>query len=199
MTIPRTALLALTACVALLAACARQDQPAAQPGADATAQGPADDGIAGRAMREVRDGLATHNLELSGKDSLPKAEITPQGDLLVGGDKIAVDATQRALLLRYRAAIINVAGTGAGIGVQGAGFGMQAAGKALRGAFTGNGDRVGEEIEAEARKFEQRALAICDRLPPLLRTQQQLAASLPAFRPYATMDQSDIDDCRDDH
>ena len=32
----------------------------------------------------------------------------------------------------------------------------------------------------------------------MLATQQQLAAALPAFKPYATMEQADIDDCADD-
>ena len=36
---------------------------------------------------------------------------------------------------------------------------------------------------------------LCTRLPPLLATQNQLAASLPEFKPYASMTQTDIDDC----
>ena len=32
----------------------------------------------------------------------------------------------------------------------------------------------------------------------MMATQQKLAASLPAFKPYATMTQEDIDDCADD-
>jgi hypothetical protein len=193
MTLARIAtVLSLAACMALPAACTRQDQPA--NAADAKAG--ADAGIAARTVGKVRDGMATHNLALSSDNGAPKAEITPQGDLLVGGDRVAIDDAQRALLLRYRGQLIDVASAGAEIGVQGANFGMKAAGKALAGALTGNGDRVDEEIEAQAREFEKRALVICDRLAPLLGTQQQLAGSLPAFRPYATMDQSDIDDCR---
>lgn len=194
MTLPRiAAVLALAACAALPVACARQDQ-SAKP-ADATAQPRS--GIAASTVRKVRDGMAAHNLALSADNGAPKAEITPQGDLLVDGDKVAVDDAQRALLLRYRERLIDVASAGAEIGVQGADFGMKAAGKALVGAFTGNGDRVEKEIDAQAREFEKRALVICDRLPPLLETQRQLSESLPAFRPYATMDQSDIDDCRE--
>jgi hypothetical protein len=30
----------------------------------------------------------------------------------------------------------------------------------------------------------------------MVKTQQELAASLPAFKPYANLEQSDIDDCR---
>jgi hypothetical protein len=153
--------------------------------------------MAGKTMDKIRTRMETHNLTLSNDDDrLPRAEITPLGDLLIDGKAVAVDDAQRALLLAYRKKIIDVATAGADIGMQGADFGMQAAGKALRGAFSGNGDEVEKEIQAQAREFEQRARRICDHLPPLLETQRQLAAQLPEFKPYATMDQSDVDDCR---
>ena len=50
---------------------------------------------------------------------------------------------------------------------------------------------------AEAEQLKARAAKICDQLPALLATQQQLAAAVPAFKPYATMDQGSIDKCRD--
>ena len=39
---------------------------------------------------------------------------------------------------------------------------------------------------------------ICRSLPALYETQQQLARSLPEFRPYATLDAHEIDDCMDE-
>ena len=39
-------------------------------------------------------------------------------------------------------------------------------------------------------------MKLCDQLQPMLKTQQDLATSLPAFKPYANLKQSDIDDCR---
>ena len=53
-------------------------------------------------------------------------------------------------------------------------------------------------VEAEAEKIKQEARVICTQLPAMLETQQALAASLPAFKPYATMTQADIDECLDD-
>ncbi|HVI60183.1 MAG TPA: DUF2884 family protein [Luteimonas sp.] len=191
----RSLAFALTACLPLLGACGRHDQPPARPanGAPHSAIG----AMAGKTMDKMRTRMETHNLTLSNDDDrLPRAEITPRGDLLIDGKAVAVDDAQRALLLAYRGKIIDVATAGADIGMQGADFGMQAAGKALRGAFSGNGDQVEKEIQAQAREFEQRARRICDHLPPLLETQRQLAAQLPEFKPYATMDQSDVDDCR---
>ena len=53
-------------------------------------------------------------------------------------------------------------------------------------------------MEAEGKKIEAEALKLCHRLPALLASQQTLSASIPAFKPYATMTQSDIDDCGKD-
>jgi hypothetical protein len=36
---------------------------------------------------------------------------------------------------------------------------------------------------------------ICQRLPQVLESQQQLATSLPQFRPYASIERNDIKDC----
>ena len=69
-----------------------------------------------------------------------------------------------------------------------------AAGEAIKGIFSGNTDQIEQRVNAEAKKLEERATQICDQLPALLATQQQLAAAIPEFKPYATMDQSDIDE-----
>ncbi len=53
-------------------------------------------------------------------------------------------------------------------------------------------------IQAEAQKIKAQARKLCDRLPAMHATQQQLAAALPEFRPYATMTEEDIADCRKD-
>lgn len=42
-------------------------------------------------------------------------------------------------------------------------------------------------------------MKICDRLPGLYKAQQDLAAALPAFQPYASMDEGDAEDCRTSH
>ena len=166
-----------------------------------------------QAMAEAREKLATENITLNGKDggmligrhtigshdpNLPKAEITPQGDFLIDGKAVAVNDAQRRLLLEYRGHIIDIAGIGMSIGAKGADLGMRAAGEAVKGIFTGNADQVGQKIEAEAEKLKVEAMAICTQLTPLLASQNALAAALPEFKPYARMEQSDIDECMDD-
>ncbi|MGN7725040.1 hypothetical protein ACTJIL_04340 [Luteimonas sp. 22616] len=196
----KTHVIALLACLLLAGGCQRQQatDTHASAGDDASqdASPSAISRVVAKAMDRAREQMATRNLTISDDNGGTKAEITPQGDLLVGGDKVEVTDQQRALLVEYRSDVIAIATAGADIGAQGADFGLRTAGKALRGALSGNGDQVEAEIEAEARKFEAHARKICDRLPPLFDTQQQLAAQLSAFKPYATMTQSDIDDCR---
>jgi len=208
--------LALLASISL-SACS---QPASTPGSTPAAQAgqPANRSFIGeqvdRAMDAARKELRENNLALnngvqinvnghrvsSPGDNLPKAEITPQGDLLIAGKPVTINADQRQQLLTYRNQIIGIAEAGMAIGTQGADI----AGKALQGVgeaiFGGDqGQRNFEaRMEAEGKKIEAQAKLLCNRLPPLLATQNQLADSLPEFKPYATMTQSDIDDCGKD-
>lgn len=169
-----------------------------------------------KGMREARQELETSNLNLNGgvhvkvngkgvwsddgDDNLPKAAITPQGDLLIDDKAVAIDDGQRAMLLDYRKRVINVAGAGMSIGTQGAELAGKAMSEALANVFK-SGDKKDFEsrMEGEGRKIEAQAKLLCNQLPDMLDSQNKLAASLPAFKPYAKMDQGDIDDCMDDH
>lgn len=144
---------------------------------------------------EVRQELATENIDISDSDDGSDAEITPKGDLLVNGQQVEITAEQRALLLQYREHIANIAVTGASIGMQGASLATSAMSKAFSGVLGGDTEQMEKEIEAEAKKIAQQAQKICELMPAMLETEQQLAASLPEFRPYADMTQADIDDC----
>ena len=218
MNVTRFALLPALLGAAALAACGQRpaDPPARAPQAEAGAA-PEPTTALGRtvakAMDEARAKLREGNLSLNGDydvningkrlqrkaSDLPRAEITPQGDLIVSGRTIAMDDRSRALALRYREGLIAVAEAGMDIGVQGADLGMKAAGDAIASIFRGDTDGVEKRIEAEAQRLEASALRLCDSLPALLAAQQALAAAVPEFAPYATMDAGDIDDCRDDH
>lgn len=203
-----------------LLACSQPPAPPAPPSPPAppVAAGKADKGFIGRqveqALAEARKELHAGNLSINGDidisingkrfgksdNGLPKAEISPQGDLLVDGKAVETSAAQRQQLLIYRNQVLGIADAGMAIGSQGADL----AGKALGGVFGAIfGGEQGQKdfearMEAEGRKIEAEALKLCAQLPPLLASQQALAASLPAFKPYATMTQEDIDDCGKD-
>jgi hypothetical protein len=94
--------------------------------------------------------------------------------------------------------VVAIATDGMNVGLAGAKLGASAAGEALKGIFSGDSEGVEKRINAEAAKIEAQAKRICDRLPAMLASQQALARELPAFKPYASMDQSDVDDCGKD-
>lgn len=209
----RTTLLTATL-LPLLAACGQRDATApAPPGNDPAAPTSALGNTVKQAMDEARKELAKENIDISrvhvgsgnvsisrndDPDRRGKAEITPQGDLLIEGRKVATNAEQHALLLKYRGQVETIANAGMDLGVQGADLASKAVGEALAGVFSGNTDQIEQRIEAQADKIEASALKLCEQMPAMLATQQALAASLPEFKPYATMEQQDIDDCRKD-
>lgn len=137
-----------------LAACGRNDPPPppAPPPAPAAADPGASPPVVGMVGRRIQDALdaasaklATANIPVGARihegvrvddsgTALPKAEITPQGDLLVEGKAVPVDAAQRQLLLDHRANLVAIAQAGIAIGAQGADLGMQGASLGLKAA-----------------------------------------------------------------
>lgn len=212
MTMIRTSL-----CIALLASLAACQDRTPPPATQASASGGPDTMLGktvASAIDKARVELEHGNIDLdkgvnvdvgdhgrhfriggNGHEGRPKAEITPQGDLLVDGKPVDVTPPQRALLLQYRQQIIGVAEAGMAIGVKGADLAGKALSETFSGLLHGNADAAGKRIEAEGEKLKADARQICTQLPGMLQTQQQLAASLPAFKPYATMTQENIDDC----
>ena len=201
-----------------LAACSEPPAPPAPPAAPAPPTA-ADQSFIGRhvggAIEQARKELATQNISIGdgmdiningrqihsdGNGTLPKAEITPQGDLLIEGKAVTITAAQRAELLAYRGQILGIAEAGMAIGAQGANIAGHALSGAVGAIFGGKESekKFEKKIEAEAAKIEAEAMKICTRLPALMAGQQALAASLPEFKPYARMTQADVDDCGKD-
>ncbi|WP_409460231.1 hypothetical protein ACK1O1_12800 [Stenotrophomonas maltophilia] len=148
-------------------------------------------------MDDARREIAQGNIKISA-DKQPRAEITPDGHLLIDGKDVPANDAQRRQLLAYRGHVVAIAMDGMDVGLAGAKLGASAAGEALKGIFSGDSEGVEKRINAEAAKIEAQAKRICQRLPAMLASQQALARELPAFKPYATMDQSDVDDCGKD-
>lgn len=188
-------LFALLVPLLLLGACSK-DTPSVQ---EETAKATTAVGKAvQKATDKAREKLATENIGFSTKGhniQSSKAQITPQGDLLIDGERIEIDEAQRALLLQHRGNVIAIAEAGIALGVQGADLGMKAATEAIKGVFSGNTDEIEKKIEAEARNIEAEARKLCELMPAMLSSQQALVESLPLLEPYATLEQRDIDDC----
>lgn len=195
-----------------LAACQKAPAPPAPPASpDAAGAQTAIGRVVEKAIVEAREELRTENISISDGPHIkingreirrasdePKAEITPQGDLLIEGKAVEIDAAQRKMLLDYRAHVIAIAEAGMAMGIKGADLAGKAISETIGGLFSGNTEEMEQRIEAEAEKLEADAHKLCAQLPPMMVLQQRLAASLPEFKPYATMTQEDIDECKDE-
>lgn len=162
-------------------------------------------------LAQARKELQTENLQLDGSlhfaghhegksDGLPQAEITPQGDLLIGGKAQQIDAGQRRQLLAYRQQVVGIALSGIEAGQRGAEAALEAVDGSWVGllfnAMTGRLERRIERVVKE--QVQPAVLAICTQLPAVMASQQRLASSLPEFRPYANLEPGDIEDCEDE-
>lgn len=210
-TIRTTLFSAILVVLPLAGACSRQEPPAEAVSAASESRGVIARAVEkeiAKARKELTEGnisiggdgvsIKVNGKHYSGKDNLPKAEITPHGELLIEGRTVATTPEQRALLLEYRSEVIGIAETGMAIGIKAADMAGTAITQSIGAIFSGDTDAIEKKVEAEARKIKSEAIEICHQLPALLETQQQLSASLPEFAPYANMDQSDIDDCIQD-
>lgn len=141
--------------------------------------------------------IAEENMQLQA-DGQPDAEITPEGDLLIGGKAVALSAGQRTLLAAHRSQLVGIATEGVQIGRQGVDLAGKAMKSALFAVLTGNEARFERKMEAEAAKIEASAITLCDRLPALLASQNAVSDAVPEFKPYARVEQSDIAECARD-
>ena len=163
-----------------------------------------------RDLAQSRRELETGNLSLGDglqfgdkrkHAKLPRAEISPAGDFLIEGKAQDITATQRRQLLAYRGLLVELGKAGIDIGERTAAATLEAVGNMsvagmMFGAFTGGIERKVERMMQE--QVEPGVRGICRRLPRVRASQQQLAASLPAFRPYATLEADGARACERD-
>lgn len=213
----KLSLLCVASTAAMLAACGSGNAPASTASASASASStPSMIGsVIDHALDRAETKLRTQNITISGNDgiivlsntdsgdnrapSLPKAQITPEGDLLISGKPVAVTPAQREMLLDYRQQLIEIGARGIAIGKQGAALGMNAASEAIAGAFSGKPEQeIRQHVEARVSGIREAAAKLCDRMPALMASQQKLAAALPAFKPYAELTPVKINECRKD-
>lgn len=170
------------------------------------------------ARREIREDMAkarreleTENLRLDngmqfGRDrnndkDLPKAEITARGDLLIEDKAQPVNPAQRRQLLAYRGQVIKLGQAGIDLGERSA---YAALGTIANRSFTGllwgglTGSLERRLERTLAREIEPAVRDVCRQLPAVMASQQQLAASVPQFRPYATLEKDDVKACMTD-
>lgn len=170
-------------------ACGEQARDTAQKIADETRKGIAEatapGGEVDQALAEARKKLHEENLPLGRDGQHPKAELTPAGDLLIGGTAVPMTTGQREAALAYRAKVLEIADAGMVIGQQGAALGGEAAALAIESLFKGHAEEATARIEAEAKKIETAARSLCREVEGLEAAQTRFATLVPEFAPYA--------------
>ncbi|MGL6289611.1 MAG: hypothetical protein ACRC2H_02875 [Silanimonas sp.] len=191
----RSRLTTLTIALALAlgsTACSEAADEARQTASEAT-QGIANDaseaaaegGVMAEAFAEAAEEMRTENLPLGSVEGLPKAELTPQGDLLIDGVAVPMNTAQREAALAYRGEVVAIGEAGMAMGQKGmdiAGDALALAAKSMLGGDTAENEA---RIEAKGKAMEVEGLALCERVESLAAAQSRLAELLPEFKPYA--------------
>jgi hypothetical protein len=208
-------MLSVASTAVLLVACSSGNAPASSPTAGTSSSPSLVASVVDHALDRAETRLRNESITISGNDGfvllsdstsdnnkvsgLPKAQITPQGDLLIADKPVPLTPAQRTMVLDYRRQLIEIGVQGIAIGKQGAALGMNAAREAIAGAFSGKPEQqIRQHVEARASGIREAAVKLCDRMPALMESQQKLATALPAFKPYATLTPARIDECRKD-
>ncbi|MCU0730503.1 MAG: YggN family protein [Hyphomonas sp.] len=136
-----------------------------------------------QALDQAREKLAKENLSLGGGDQLPKAEVTPQGELLINGVAVPLSEAQRTAMLGYREQLVALADAGMNMGAEGAQLAGQAVSQ-VAGLLDGSAADAKAKLEAEAERMAAAGLKLCEQVQGLETSQKQLATLIPEFAPY---------------
>jgi hypothetical protein len=125
----------------------------------------------------------------------PKATIDADGTFAVDGNTVATTPAERALLVQYNQSVHSVHSTGMAMGKAG----VHMATKAVVAATSSAPESAGDAADAGAGQMDKLSLDICRATASIKTTQDQLAAQLATFKPYASIvDASDVTDCEKD-
>jgi hypothetical protein len=131
-------------------------------------------------------------------DSGRDAHLAPGGSLTIGKDPVTLSPEQRAQAESYYNAALAIRGDALATGKAGAEVGATAAQEVVSGLVHGDTSQIGAKIEAKTREVRQQALGLCHDLESIRSAQESLAATLPAFKPYAVVRESEVTDCARD-
>lgn len=139
----------------------------------------------------LKDGVVT----LHAHDA-PDAVISSAGDLQIGDKVVSVTPSQRGLLMLYNHNVQDVHDVGVEMGKAGANMGAKALKNALRSKSDAQQD---QDANAGAAQLSQLGVKICVDQANIKTVQDQLAATLPAFKPYSTIVVAEsVNSCKDD-
>jgi hypothetical protein len=124
------------------------------------------------------------------------AIVSASGALSIAGTPVTVDAAQAQIAARYFASAIALRNDAVKTGAAGASTAATAITSVAVGLASGNPDSIDAKVNASAAKVEAAANRVCADVLALTQAQDDLAASLPQFKPYATIAAHEANDCK---
>jgi hypothetical protein len=124
------------------------------------------------------------------------AIVSASGALSIDGTPVTVDAAQAQIATRYFASAIALRDDAMKTGAAGASTAATAITSVATGLASGNPDSIGDKVDASAAKVEAAANRVCADVQALAQAQNELAASLAQFKPYATIAAHEVNDCK---
>ena len=153
----------------------------------------ADDGVANHGIHLDHGDVIIHN------DSGGEARITAAGALIIDGKSVPVTAQQKIKLLEYAGSVKDLETHAMKLGAEAAGFALGVVGDVLADLFSGaSEDEIDRDANTKAHSFKQKALPICNDVKNLKRLQDELAADIQSFKPFAVIKGNDSSDCEHD-
>lgn len=127
-----------------------------------------------------------------------EATMDAAGKLVVNGQEVAVDATQRQLLLQYYQGARAVREHGIATGKAGAAIAVDSLKNAAMHVTGGDSEQADAKLDAATMRINQETSKICLDIRQIKAAQDRLAASLAAFTPFAGIIDGDGSDCSKD-
>lgn len=127
--------------------------------------------------------------------SAPDALLGADGSLSIDGQPVAVTPAQQALLRSLHEQVETLQHDAVATGKAGAATAAATMSAVAEGLSNHDPESIGPRVDAAAAKVEAGATKICTDLAALRATQQTLAAQLPAFAPYASINAGEVSDC----
>ena len=122
----------------------------------------------------------------------PAARVTPAGELAIDGKSVAVTPAQRSALAQYDRQFTAIRQAGRAIGKAGQ---RMSASIDHETAHAGSAAVIGA-VHRDVAGFSTSLAGLCDQVAALVALQDSIAATLPAFRPYAVLTQDKVRACR---
>ncbi|HMM58432.1 MAG TPA: DUF2884 family protein [Rudaea sp.] len=126
------------------------------------------------------------------------AIVSAQGDLLIDGKPVTLDAAQSQIVARYFTSAMALRSDAVKTGAAGAATAATAITSVAAGLASGDTDSIDAKVNASAAKVDAAANKLCVDLQMLAKAQDDLASAVPSFKPYATIGQREVDDCKPD-